>query len=41
MNIFSKEIKLALVGVIAIALLVVGINFLKGVNIFKIGRAHV
>lgn len=35
MNIFSKEIKLALVGVIAIALLVVGINFLKGVNIFS------
>ena len=35
MNIFSKEIKLALVGVLAIALLVVGINFLKGVNIFS------
>lgn len=35
MNIFSKEIKLALVGVLAIALLIVGINFLKGVNIFS------
>lgn len=40
MKFFTKEIKLALVAIVAIALLVVGINFLKGVNIFKASNSY-
>lgn len=40
MNFFTKEIKLALVAIVAIVLLVVGINFLKGVNIFKSSNSY-
>lgn len=35
MKLFSKEVKIGLMGVVALLLLFLGINFLKGVNLFK------
>ena len=35
MKYFSKEVKIALTAIVAIVLLFVGLNFLKGVNVFK------
>jgi len=35
MKYFTKEIKIALTAIVAIVLLFIGINFLKGVNVFK------
>ncbi len=34
-NIFRKEVLIGVVAAISIAILVVGIDFLKGVNVFK------
>lgn len=42
MKYFTKEVKIALTAIVAIALLFIGINFLKGVNLFKTSnRYHV
>lgn len=35
MKFFTKEVKIAIMAIVAIILLFVGINFLKGVNLFK------
>lgn len=35
MKIFTKEIKIALAAICAVALLIYGINFLKGINLFQ------
>lgn len=40
MKLFSKEIKIALAAIVAVALLFYGISFLKGVNIFKPGNIY-
>lgn len=37
---FTREVKIALAAIIAVALLFVGINFLKGVNIFKSSNTY-
>ena len=40
-KIFTKEIKIALTAIVAIVLLFVGINFLKGVNLFKKSNLYI
>lgn len=35
MKLFSKEVKIGLTGIVALLVLFLGINFLKGVNLFK------
>ena len=35
MKLFSKEVKIGLTGVIALCLLIYGINYLKGIEMFK------
>ena len=35
MKFFTKEVKIALTGIVAVTLLFIGINFLKGINIFQ------
>ena len=35
MKLFSKEVKIGLTGVIALCLLIFGINYLKGIEMFK------
>ncbi|MFA6872939.1 MAG: MlaD family protein [Bacteroidaceae bacterium] len=35
MNLFTKEVKIGITGVIALFLIVYGINYLKGINLFK------
>ena len=35
MKYFTKEVKIGLTGIIAIAALFLGLNFLKGINLFK------
>lgn len=40
MKYFTKEVKIALMAIVAIVLLFVGINFLKGVNIFKSSNSY-
>lgn len=35
MKYFTKEVRIALTGIVAIVILFVGINFLKGINVFK------
>ena len=37
---FSKEIKIALTAIVAVALLFYGINFLKGINLFKTSSTY-
>lgn len=37
---FTKEVKIALMAIVAVVLLFVGINFLKGINIFKSGNTY-
>lgn len=37
---FTKEVKIGLAGIIAIAVLIYGINFLKGINMFKAGTGY-
>ena len=34
-NVFTKEAKIGLVSIISLALLYIGINFLKGINLFQ------
>ena len=34
-TVFTKEAKIGLVSIVSLALLYIGINFLKGVNLFK------
>ena len=34
-SIFTKEAKIGLVSIISVALLYIGINYLKGINLFK------
>ena len=34
-NVFTKEAKIGLVSIISLVLLYMGINYLKGVNLFK------
>ena len=49
MKLITKEVRIGIAGVAALCLLVFGINYLKGINMFKpasyfyvkIGRAHV
>ena len=40
MKYFTKEVKIALTAIVAIALLFVMINFLKGVNVFKSSNTY-
>lgn len=40
MKSLSKEIKIGITGIAAIAILVLGINFLKGINMFKPGTGY-
>lgn len=40
MKYFTKEVKIALMAIVAIALLFAGINFLKGINIFKSSNTY-
>lgn len=40
MKYFTKEVKIALTAIVAVALLFVGINFLKGINIFKSSNTY-
>lgn len=40
MKYWTKEIKIGIAGIVAIALLVFGINFLKGINMFKSGSGY-
>ena len=40
MKFWTKEAKIGLTGIVAIALLVCGVNFLKGINLFKSGVAY-
>lgn len=40
MKIFTKEVKLALTAIIATALAFVGINFLKGINVFEASNTY-
>lgn len=35
MKFFTKEVKIALTGIVAVTLLFIGINFLKGINVFQ------
>ena len=34
-NVFTKEAKIGLVSIVSLALLYLGINYLKGINLFK------
>ncbi len=38
---FTKEVKIALMAIVAVVLLFVGINFLKGINVFKAGNTYI
>ena len=40
MKFWTKEVKIGIAGIVAIALLVYGINFLKGINMFKSGSGY-
>lgn len=40
MKFFTKEVKIAITAAVAIVLLFVGINFLKGVNLFKASNSY-
>lgn len=40
MKFFTKEVKIGLTGIAAVALLVYGINFLKGINLFKSNSSY-
>lgn len=40
MKFFTKEVKIALTGITAVVLLFIGINFLKGINLFKQTNAY-
>ena len=40
MKYWTKEVKIGVTGVVAIALLVCGVNFLKGINMFKSGVGY-
>lgn len=40
MKIFTKEIKIALAAICAVALLIYGINFLKGINLFQKNKLY-
>lgn len=40
MKYWTKEVKIGITGIVAIALLVYGINFLKGINMFKSGSEY-
>lgn len=40
MKYFTKEVKIGLTGIIAIAVLIYGINFLKGINMFKASTGY-
>lgn len=40
MKYLTKEVKIGLVGIVAMALLVYGLNFLKGINVFKPGNGY-
>lgn len=40
MKYWTKEVKIGITGIVAIALLVYGINFLKGINMFKSGSGY-
>ena len=40
MKYWTKEVKIGVTGIVAIALLVFGINFLKGINLLKSGSGY-
>ena len=40
MKYLTKEVKIGLTGIVAVAVLVFGINFLKGINMFKSGSGY-
>lgn len=40
MKYFTKEVKIGLTGVVALAVLFIGINFLKGINLFKASNTY-
>lgn len=40
MKYFTKEVKIGLAGVVALAMLFIGINFLKGINLFKSSQTY-
>ena len=40
MKYLTKEVKIGITGIIAIAVLVYGLNFLKGINVFKAGNGY-
>lgn len=40
MKYFTKEVKIGLTGVVALVVLFVGINFLKGINLFKASNTY-
>lgn len=40
MKYFTKEVKIGLTGIIAIAVLFLGLNFLKGINLFKSSNSY-
>ena len=40
MKFFTKEVKIGLTGIIALAALFVGLNFLKGINLFKSSNSY-
>lgn len=40
MKSLTKEVKIGLTGIVAIAILIYGINFLKGINMFKPGTGY-
>ena len=40
MKYFTKEVKIGLTGAVAIAALFIGLNFLKGINLFKSSNSY-
>ena len=40
MKFFTKEVKIALTGIVAVILFFVGINFLKGINVFQASNTY-
>ena len=40
MKYLTKEVKIGIPGIVAIAVLVYGLNFLKGINVFKAGNGY-
>ena len=40
MKFFTKEVKIALTGIVAVVLLFIGINFLKGINVFQASNTY-